>query len=263
MDRLISHFEKYFDVIPATSPELLHECRKLRYQVLCIENHYLEEDSNAYEMDEFDNRSAHSLILHKDSGIYAATVRMVLPSQTNILDDFPMESYLPAGCRVEYDNLMHAPRMHLGEISRFMISKHFRQRIGEDNTPDGLGDDFGLLPPKVKRQFAAQISLGLFKAIFQMSAKHDIQFWLALMEHRLIRLLARIGVHFNHLSDSIKFFGTRHVCFENANEILLGIHRQRPDIWDFLTENGLLSLKKTSKPSIVPTIEHLREKSLS
>ncbi len=248
MQRIISHFEKYFQIIPATTPELLAECHKLRYQVLCIENHYLseEEHKNAREADEYDARSAHSLILHKDTGIYAATVRLVLPEYNNITQLFPMESYLTPSCKQEYDSLMHAPRQQLAEISRFMISKHFRQRVGETEATHGLSNDFGLLSPKMKRQFAAQISLGLFKAIVEMSARHDVHYWLALMEPRLIRLLARVGIHFNHLSEGIKFFGDRSVCFENASEVLLGIRRQRPDIWEFITEDGINSLKPPS-----------------
>ncbi|MDH5256371.1 MAG: PEP-CTERM/exosortase system-associated acyltransferase [Gammaproteobacteria bacterium] len=246
MQRIISHFDKYFEIVSANTPELLHECRKLRYQVLCIENNYLniEEHKNACEMDEYDQRSAHSLILHKDSGIYAATVRLVLPSQKNIHDLFPMETHLPPPCKEEYNKLMHAPRIELGEVSRFMISKHFRQRVGETNALDGMGSDFGMLSPKMKRQFTAQISMGLFKAIVQMSSDNNIYYWLALMESRLIRLLARVGIHFNHLSDSIKYYGERHVCFETAHEILMGGRRQRPDIWEFVTNDGDIKLQK-------------------
>lgn len=252
MQQIVTHFEKYFDIILADTPELLYECRKLRFQVLCIENHYLkeEENKNSLEEDTYDNKSAHCLILHKSSGLYAATVRLVLPTQNNPSVDFPIESFLTEKCREEYNKLMHAPREHLGEISRFMISKQFRQRVGESNVFDGINNDFGMLSPKMKRQFAAQISLGLFKAIFKMSHQHDIQFWLALMEPRLIRLLARVGIHFNHLSESIEFFGDRHVCFENTTEILMGIKRQRPDIWDFVTENGTYDLKGSSSQHI-------------
>jgi len=115
-----------------------------------------------------------------------------------------------------------------------------------------------MLSPKMKRQFAAQISLGLFKAIVQMSATHNIHYWLALMEPRLIRLLARVGIHFNHLSNAIKFFGDRHVCFEDAGEILLGIRRQRPDIWEFITDDGKNNLQLPAARKI----EHAKEKAL-
>jgi len=249
-NHLINHFDRYFQIVPANTPELLLECHKLRFQVFCVENNYLSD--NAYErgseVDEYDERSVHSLILHKDSGVYAATVRLVLPTHKKSIDHYPMESHLSPGCRQEYNRLMNAPRDQLAEISRLLVSKHFRQRLGESDTIDGLAQDFGILSAKMKRQLNAQISLGLFKAIVQMSAKEDIFYWIAMMEPRLIRLLARIGIHFNHLSTSIKYCGDRHICFENGNEVLLGIKRQRPDIWEFITDSGGNSLTLPATP---------------
>ena len=244
MRNIINHFDRYFQIVPANTQQLLEECHKLRYQVFCIENHYLSdiENKNASEFDVYDDRAVHSLILHKETGLYAATVRLVLSSENRRSNTFPIECHLTPGCRSEYDRLVCAPIVQTAEISRLLISKHFRQRIGESDLIHGIGNDFGMLSPKIKRQFTAQISLGLFKAIVQMSAKEDIYYWLALMEPQLIRLLARIGIHFNHLSESIKYCGDRHICFENAGEVLLGIRRQRPDIWAFITSNGLNTL---------------------
>lgn len=265
MEGIIEHFEKYFEVIDVNTPQLLEECRKLRYQTFCLEKHYFDasDSFSASETDKYDSQSAHSLILHKESGMYAATVRLVLPDPKDPSTPFPMECYLPTNCRNEYHKLMNAPREHLGEISRFMISKTFRQRIGEDTSIHGIGSDFGMLPPRMKRQFAAQISLGLFKAIVQMSAKHNIRYWLALMESSLIRLLARIGVHFKHLSNRINVCGSRHVCFENSSEILLGGRRQRPDIWAFATNNGEISIPHLSPPIIYPSKTRVLEDAIS
>jgi len=246
MYNIIDHFERYFKIVSANTPELVQECHKLRYQVFCVENHYLTDNEyeDFAEIDEFDHRSTHKLILHKESGLYAATVRLVLPHPQVELSTYPIESHLTASCRQEYDRLMTAPRKQVAEISRLLISKHFRQRIGEDKIVHGINNDFGMLAPKPKRQFTAEISIGLFKAIVQMSAEQNMGYWLALMEPQLIRLLARIGIHFNHLSESIKYCGKRHVCFENAAEVLRGIQRQRPDIWTFITENGRYTLQQ-------------------
>lgn len=251
MKNIIDHFEKYFEIIYANTPNLLSECRKLRYQTFCVEKEYLDMglESNSHEIDEYDTRSAHSLIRHKDTGIYAATVRIVLPSIANPVADYPIETHLSGRSLSEYQKLMQAPRKNVAEISRFIISRDFRQRMGEINVIHGLGNDFGMLTPKIQRQFVAQISLGLFKAIVQMSKAHRIFYWLALMEPSLIRLLARIGVHFNHLSSSINMCGARHVCFENSAEVLLGGRRQRPDIWGFVTNNGECTLPELMKQS--------------
>jgi len=264
MESIVDHFEKYFEIIYADTPELLNECRRLRYQTFCIEKHYIARDlhDNSYEVDEFDFRSANSLILHKDSGIYAATVRLILPSIQNIDAQFPMETHLTGNCLVEYNRLMRAPRENLAEISRFLISRDFRQRIGENNSVHGLSSDFGMLSTKVKRQFAAQISLGLFKAIVKMSAMHNIYYWLALMEPGFIRLLSRIGVCFNHLSESINMRGDRHVCFENSAEILLGGQRQRPDIWEFVTDGGHTHLPHMLERSSRSSHADTRERAL-
>src|SRR5699024_10093624 len=79
--RLIDVFSNYFEIIPANTPQLLDAVYQLRYQVYCVETGF--EDPKLYpqqlEMDEFDRYSVHSLLRHRQTGIYAGTVRLLLP----------------------------------------------------------------------------------------------------------------------------------------------------------------------------------------
>ncbi len=239
MSDIIHHFETHFKIVFADTPLLIQECHKLRYQAYCVEKGYVTDNSiDTFEIDEYDTHALHCLILHKHSDTYAATIRLILPTK-NVNVHFPLEAQLTPSCLTQYDMLVTAPREQIAEVSRLVISRSFRQRTGEKTAIHGLGNDFGMLPPKQKREFTAQISLGLFKAIYQLSTKHNINYWLALMEPQLIRLLSRIGIHFSHLSEHIQYYGNRLVCFENINELAEGVRRQRPDIWDFFADDGL------------------------
>ena len=78
---LFSMYAKWFDVVPATTPEQLAEAYRLRYQVYCVENTFEQagQHTDGQEVDEFDNHSVHSLLIHRPTGMVAGTVRLILP----------------------------------------------------------------------------------------------------------------------------------------------------------------------------------------
>jgi N-acyl amino acid synthase of PEP-CTERM/exosortase system len=82
--------------------------------------------------------------------------------------------------------------------------------------------------------------MGLFKAIVKMSARHGITHWYAVMEPTLLRLLARFGIEFDLIGPLVQYHGWRQPCFAAADQVLAGIHRRRPEVWEFITDAGKL-----------------------
>src|SRR5512139_2808046 len=82
--RLNDAYNHWYEVISADTQEHLDLVYKLRYQVYCCENKY--EESDAYqdcmEIDEYDCRSAHSLLIDRSNGSIVGTVRIILPELT-------------------------------------------------------------------------------------------------------------------------------------------------------------------------------------
>jgi len=230
-------FNQYFELVHVDNDALLRKAQNLRYQVYCVEHHFesQEDHPDHVEEDDFDHESVHTLLSHTVSGEFAATVRLVLPKALGADGLFPIEQH----SQIHEDKqhmIQQIPRHDIAEISRFAVSKTFRRRLGEILTSHGITDEAEINAHG--KRLVPHITLGLFKAIVRMSVENDIRYWYAVMEPILIRLLKRFGIHFVHIGPVVEYHGKRVPCWADSITMLDGIHKHRPDVWDFITESG-------------------------
>ena len=242
MDRFGDEFDLHFQIVPASSQDRVAECQRLRYHVFCKEHHIFaaHQYGGGLETDEFDGRSVHSLLLHRATGIPVATVRLVLGQRGRPKDKFPMEVHLGEHIYTELTGYHHAPRSTIAEISRFAVSKDFRRRVGEAKRPHNLEQDLNAAVSERGVRHHPYITLGLFKAIVQMSMDNDVRYWCAAMDPTLMRLLTRFGIRFIPIGPLTDYYGLRQPCSASVEDILNGIHEKRPDVWRFITDSGVL-----------------------
>ena len=241
-ESLYDAYNLYFKVIRADTPELLDEVFRLRYQVYCIEHKFENPDDfpDGRERDEYDEHAVHSLLVHKPSGAIAGSVRMVLPLIDNPDNCLPIDDVCDESALHDPSLI---PRRHAGEVSRFAIAKTFRRRIGEQGSPCGVTEE-SIKAMEVAaalnsdRRIAHHLTLGLISSLVQMSAEHGIIIWCSVMERALLRLLKRIGIHFNNLGPQIEYHGKRQPCYSVLYELLDRVMQERPDVWEVLTEKG-------------------------
>ena len=256
MTTLRENFYQYFDVMTGDTPDIRDEAFRLRYQVYCLEKGY--EDASAFpderETDRHDRRSVHGIVRHKKTGITAATVRLVLPDRENPDSPFPIEQNCQASMESSREVLRVIPRNFLAEISRFAVSKDFKRRVGEAGTISGIGPDpdryFEQDP--TGRRMIPHLILGLFTAIVRNSAENNIKYWYAVMDVSLLRLLERFGIKFLPLGGIVDYHGLRQPCIGSVNEVLAGIWRKRPEVWELITENGEIWPAPDKKNEDVP-----------
>jgi N-acyl amino acid synthase of PEP-CTERM/exosortase system len=223
-------------VVPADTPGLLKSAYRLRYQVYCVENPFENsaEHPERIECDAYDDHSVHSLLIHRPSGAVAGTVRLVLPRRNKPLPITHVCDHPMLGDRSAM------PPASTAEISRFAVSKEFRRRA-----TDRLGADYALVEcpaasDGMDRRVIPHITLGLMKAIVQMSWEHGITHWTAVMEPALLRLIRRLGLEFNPLGPVVQYHGLRQPCYGDANVVLAGMRLQSRDAWALITEGGEL-----------------------
>lgn len=240
---LANIFYRYFDVLDADHQELLDEVFQLRYQVYCVENNF--EDSSQFpdgrEMDGYDRgRSVSSLVRHKQTGLVAATVRLVLPDKQEPRQLFPIEQQCADSFQMAGFDFNNMPRNVMAEISRFCVSKHFKRRLGEAGTVSGIGSDPDSYAgfPDTGLRMIPHLTIGLFAAIVRMSAAHGVAVWYAVMEPSLLRLLTRFGIEFTPIGSLVDYHGMRQPCYGKIEHVLAGIWKKRPDIWRLITDNG-------------------------
>ncbi len=234
-------FYKCFEVVHANTPELIDEAYKLRYQVYCEEKGFedAEQFPDGREFDEYDRRAAHSLIRHRDSGVFVGVVRLVLPDSSDPSSLLPAERF----CRLNsHPELAKLPRHSIGEISRFSISKTFRRRIAEANSISGIYQEEGAnaasVHPRFDRRLLPHVTVGLIAALVQMCKEHGIQYCYAVMEPTLLKLLGRFGIYFQSVGEPVDCHGLRVPSFFAGDDLLAMMHK-RPEIWSLLGADAL------------------------
>lgn len=242
---LYTAFHDNFEVVAASTIDLLYQAHLLRYQVYCVE-HPFEEPSQRVanlEIDEFDPRSVHALVRQLRSEQYAATVRLVLTGGQGEgslpLERHCLEHIFPDALA----RLRQVERERVAEISRFAVSKTFKRRSNEPASPSGASDraDYDDARSGARRigdRAAPHITLGLFAAIVRMSVENDITHWLAVMEPTLLRLLGRFGIHFPAIGPLVDYHGIRRPTLAVAADVVEGVRRQRPEVWEIVTDRG-------------------------
>jgi N-acyl amino acid synthase of PEP-CTERM/exosortase system len=84
------------------------------------------------------------------------------------------------------------------------------------------------------------MALGLMREIARMSSERGITHWCAVMMPALLRLLARLGIHFHAAGPPVQYHGKRQPCYREGVELLEQVRAEQPAIWAFLTDNGRL-----------------------
>jgi len=210
----LSCYREHFEVVRASTPILLDQAYRLRYQVYCVENSYENPDEHVdgREKDIYDDRSVQALLVHRRSGAVAGTVRVILPE--------PGSQSLQLPIAVVTDShhgelLRRLPRSHTAEMSRFAVSKEFRRRCTEEED----------------RRMVRYITIGLIRGALEICRDHEIQYVCAVMERALIRLLARLGLIFEHVGDLIDYHGARQPCVARVSQLVERCKSESTLLW--------------------------------
>jgi N-acyl amino acid synthase of PEP-CTERM/exosortase system len=236
---IIDHFNEYYEMLPVISDELKHEVYKLRYQVYCIENEFLNSENypDDLEFDDFDQHSVHYLIRHRRSGDYAATVRLILPNTNNPEKLFPIEQY----CEINNFAVMQSiARKSLGEASRLCVSKTFKRRKNEAHTLAAIGSNWNdYFTPDEKRTFP-HLSFALIACLIRACHDNNINYFFGTLEPAWFRFLSASGIHFTKIGPLMDYHGARWPGVIKVTDLLDGVAEKNLDMWNFLTNYGRL-----------------------
>lgn len=237
--KLADIYHQWFEVIPARDETLKDQVYRLRYQVYCRENNF--EDPNEHkrgrEMDGFDHRSVHSLLIDRAQMAAIGTVRLILPDHHAPNKSFPIQNVCNHHLLSDRQLLLTSK---VAEISRFSISKEFKKYT--DNADIDMSqasnsrDDYLI----ARRMITPCITLGLMKAIMQMSVENGVTDLFAIMEPSLIRLLARFSIYFRPIGPLVDFHGMRQPCHAKIETLLSKVRKERTDVWEIITDYGTL-----------------------
>ena len=208
----------------ADSPDLIRRAQEIRYQVYCVERRVRESGRPSGSQRE-------------------GQVRRAFRSQpTDPPSDRPRRGYgasgiaSPRSARGELCDPASNRAFRLGDIPSYsdnggsIAVQHFQAVPG-----DAFGADVDLA---VERQIGPLMSLGLIQTLVRMSARHGITHWCALMEPKLLRMLAAMAIHFKPLGAPVEYHGLRQPCYCHVPTVLDRVRRDRPMFWQILTDAG-------------------------
>ena len=198
-------YNAHFEVVRADTRQQLDLAYRLRYRVYCVENPFEDPTrcSDGREIDDDDDRSVHTLLIHRRSGIAAGTSRLIMP-RFDSSRPLPIQRIL-GSCELD---TVHCFQLHrTAEISRFAVSKEFRRRCGEERYPDAQFPYPPTEPDPAARRLLPHITFGLLRGILGICLEYDIAVLAALMGPALLRILTRLGLNFEPVGPLVEYHG--------------------------------------------------------
>lgn len=231
---LLARHNVYFDTRVADNPTTLEAAHSLRYQVYCLERKFENPDEHAsgMEFDEFDSHALQGVLFHRPTERPIGTVRMILPADCSAgglpIERLLRENGMDLADYVRVDNCV--------EVSRFAISKEFRRRWTDDLTVA----THPLSPQEASRQ-ANLAFLSMVQFVLRESIERKVLYWTAVMEPMLLRMLARMGIHFRPIGPVVCHHGLRQPSWSYIPTVLEELKLEHRDYWEVVTNGGELS----------------------
>ena len=232
---LLQRYNTYFFTQTADTRGLIDTSLAIRFQVYCLERGFEDpaQHTNFLETDEFDTRATHSLIFHRPRAEAIGTARLLLPGTQ--AGGLPIEGLLRENRMSAAD---YFPLATTAEISRFAISNAFRRRSADIQTEFSFDD----MPGRRESERRGNLPcLGLIQNLLRQSVEYKITHWAAVMEPKLLRMLAGMGIRFTPVGPLISHHGIRQPSYCHLPQMLESLRRERPDYWAVVTNAGELS----------------------
>jgi N-acyl amino acid synthase of PEP-CTERM/exosortase system len=226
---MLTRYNNSFRTQRADTPEMVRTAQAIRYQVYCLERKFenAAEHGNGLECDALDAMAVHSLVLHRPTSDAIGTARLILPRHA--AGELPIHGLLQeSGLRAED----HFPVETAAEVSRFAISNQFRRRCSGAFSPSDI---------RRERETSSVLPcLGLLQELLRQSVALGLTHWAAVMEPKLLRMLAALGIHTTAVGPMVSYHGLRQPSYCCLFEMLERLRREQPAHWAVMTDAGTL-----------------------
>ncbi len=238
---LNSLYNQTFETVLANTDELRKETFRLRYQVFCIENRFIDPNKHPdnMEYDEFDNHSKHILLRYRPTGEFVGSIRVILPNKNRLDRTFPVQS---SGVEHPIARNTNAMSNHC-EFSRLLILKSFKDRIHKDKNYQNIYEEKSK-GNWVQRKFIPYAPIGLFRAACEVAIDNGIENCFSIMEPKHLRALYRLGINkIQLLGKPVEYHGIRQPFTLNLLENYENGFLNAPDTWVIMADGGRIHSK--------------------
>jgi N-acyl amino acid synthase of PEP-CTERM/exosortase system len=220
-NNISKHFSQFLQPHIANTEELKLQVFRLRHKVYCEELKFEDEKPNQLEQDDFDAHSIHCYVKHVSSGNMAGTVRLISSSCDD--EQLPIEKYCLHSI-TDHDFSPRAfPRDKICEISRLAVLEQFRRREQDKFTGAATGainvDTYSGTELRCFPYIALCLYFSAASTAFHAKKEHAF----VMMEPRLARSLAFVGIKFHQIGPVIDYHGRRAPFYINKPMLFDGL----------------------------------------
>jgi N-acyl amino acid synthase of PEP-CTERM/exosortase system len=229
-------YNELFEVIAVETKEELEQAYALRYQVFVEEFGWEEPNALKLEIDEFDERAVHSLLIFKPTGQALGNVRLILPDLEKLQVSFPLQQFCTHNMLSDQEYLVR-----MGEISRMSISRKFKSEVFKNKV---LLDTLKERTDDVEKALATIGYYGLVSlvsSIFHMMKQNNMQGAFAMMEPHFINKLTESNIHCKLIGEPIEHKGLRQPCYIDV-DLLLKAKTSDVHVYDIISNHGKLNM---------------------
>lgn len=236
-----------FDLIHAQTDELKERAFRLRYDVFCKENAFekaggADGGAQGLEFDAYDPRAFHYLLVHRDSGEDAGTVRILLANEQDPRQSFPLQGVC------DHPLLgIDSKVLRLAEFSRLCMARRFRRRpLDGKILPAYYETETGDTAKGLSRFFRRHIPyapLGLMRAAFETALEFNVPDVITAMDTTHLRTMKRIGFSYRVLGPRIDYHGGQQPIIFNIKHVLDNMAVENPECWEIVSDQGRLHKK--------------------
>ena len=232
---------RVFEIIEADTDALRDRVFRLRTETREGAQTPRSDGAAKIESDAFDPHSVHHLLIHRETGESAGSVRVVLPLDHHPKNSFPLQS------ASDHPLLQMPDRVRaLCEISQMCIAQRFRRRQSDGRFLPGYSDqDHVEIPMMGKlvrvRRLIPYAPLGLFRAAFETALRHKIPDCLMMIEPDQIRSLERAGMAWRVLGPRLHHEGVWQPMIFNIKNTLDVMRKRNAPCWEIVSNRGQLN----------------------
>ncbi len=249
------HFFNNFKLIVAHSPDEKERAFLLRHQVFNEELNYNigDKTSSTLEKDSHDQHSILCLLQHRESGIDAGCLRVVVIDQN--IKGFPQILPLEEYCSNSLNNSdFHPKKMAkntICEVSRLAVHPSFRKKNKPILDTSNLHTHNQDLNNDAQNQ--SIISLSLFLAATALVGLAQRRHVFAMLEPRFNRLLKASGLHFRQVGDIINYCGNRAAYYIDQKKAVENLPQQLIPLYTHIEKELAIqtSSEKMQKPPLI------------
>jgi N-acyl amino acid synthase of PEP-CTERM/exosortase system len=213
-----SHFSQFLRPELANTEELKREIYRLRHQVYCSELKFEAEKPDGIEADNFDEHSVHCFVRHVATNRMAGTVRLITSANQEQL--LPIEKFCSHSITDKEFAPWLFPRQDVCEISRLAVLSDFRRRQVDQFAGAATGAINIKSYSETELRCFPYIAICLYLAAASTAFRTDKKHAYVMMEPRLARSMAFIGIKFKQLGEPIEYHGRRAPYYINREMFL-------------------------------------------